>query len=87
MITEVRHGAIATHPLFGIENDLEALLSPTHLVLGAGWFVLVGGPFRARWRRASDDGGRSALYPALLSLTWMLPVLTFSAGGSGRPAG
>ncbi len=37
------------HQLFGIEADVEALLSPSHLILGFGAFLLLTGPLRAAW--------------------------------------
>ena len=33
-------GDLGWHTVFGIENDLEALLSPTHLLLGIGRLLL-----------------------------------------------
>lgn len=70
-------GDMIWHMLFGIENNLEALLSPTHLLLALGWLLIVGGPLRATWQRGSDEVSWTALGPALLSSTWTLSVLTF----------
>jgi len=64
------------HILFGIEKSLEALLSPTHLLLALGWVLIVGGPFRAAWQRGDDHRG-SALLPAVISLAWTLSTFTF----------
>ncbi len=70
---------LAWHTLFGIEEDINALISPTHLLLAlAGVFVL-SGPLRsvayrvapdapARWR---DTG------PAILTAASMLSVMAF----------
>lgn len=63
---------LAWHSVFGIEADIEALLSLPHLVLAAGGGLLVGGPLRAGWHRGGD-----APWPALLSLAATLSVLTF----------
>ncbi len=77
------------HILFGIEVGVEALLSPTHLVLALGGALITTGPLRAAWQRAdkvadpatpsgatgaNDWGSR---LPMLLSLTILLSVLTF----------
>jgi hypothetical protein len=67
------------HLLFGIEVDLEALLSPTHLLLALGGALIASGPLRAAWRRQPSDApaGLAASLPMLLSLTLTLSVLTF----------
>jgi hypothetical protein len=67
------------HTLFGIEADLEALLSPPHLVLALGGFLLVGGPLRAAWGAPKDSAPRGLVgqLPALLSLAYSLSVLMF----------
>jgi hypothetical protein len=66
------------HTLFGIEADVEALLSPTHLVLALGGVLIVTGPLRAAWQR-TDSQPRGALrsVPMVLSLTFIFSVLTF----------
>ena len=64
------------HILFGIEESVEALYSPSHLVLAIGMSFVVSGPFRAAWRRP-DGTSRVTLVPMLLSLTFTLSVLTF----------
>jgi hypothetical protein len=64
------------HETFGFENDMEALLSPTHLVLATGAFLMISAPLRAAWGRASSSGWRE-LAPALVSMTLMLSLLTF----------
>lgn len=70
-------GDMIWHELFGIEADVEALLSPTHLILALGGTLMVSGPLRAAWRRSEDGAGRLARWPMLLSLTFTLSVLTF----------
>lgn len=65
------------HTLFGIEADLEALLSPTHLVLFAGAALLLTtpwrppGPPRARPRQARE------FLPVLLSAAAMLTFVSY----------
>ncbi len=71
-------GDMIWHTFFGIEVDLDALLSPTHLFLALGGTLMVTGPLRAAWRRL--DEGRQGLVsslPMLLSLTLLLSVCTF----------
>ncbi len=66
------------HILFGVESDLEALLSPTHLVLALGGSLMVTGPLRAALHRAADGApGWLARLPMVLSLTLFLSLLTF----------
>lgn len=64
-------GDMLWHTLFGIEESLEALVSPSHLTLGVGAGLIVSGPLRAAWH-----SGRAG-FPAVLSTTWLLSVLTF----------
>ncbi len=67
------------HTLFGIEKSVEALLSPTHLMLAFGAILMLGGPFRSAWLRQPSEGvteGRN-LFPMLFSLAYMLTILTF----------
>lgn len=70
-------GDMIWHILFGIESNLEALLSPTHLLLALGWVLIVGGPLRAAWQREDDTGGWSAQLPKIISLAFILAVFAF----------
>jgi len=72
-------GDMSWHLAFGIERDIAALLSPTHLGLFAGGFLIVTTPLRSAW---ADPGlGRRAglgrLLPAVLSLTLASSLLAF----------
>jgi hypothetical protein len=63
-------GDMVWHEAFGIEQGISALLSPTHLGLFAGAFLIVTAPLRSLW---SDPAiGRTAsgrrLLPAVMSL-------------------
>lgn len=62
-------GDMAWHLAFGIEQDITALLSPTHLGLFTGGLLLVTAPVRSLWADASlgRRAGAGALLPALLS--------------------
>jgi hypothetical protein len=70
---------MAWHLAFGVEVNLEALLSPTHLLLASSGVLMVGGPLRAAWSRmpASAARGWRALGPLLLSAMLTLSLLTF----------
>lgn len=57
------------HSLLGIEVDLEALLSPPHLVLFAGAMLMLTTPARAAWRRPGVTVGFREFAPALASVT------------------
>lgn len=72
-------GDMTWHLLFGIEDDFEALISPTHLLLAVGGALIVGGPLRAAWSRPerSVRSGLISWLPALLSLTLTLSLLMF----------
>lgn len=65
------------HSIFGIEVDIEALLSPTHLVLALGGGLIVSGPFRAGWARKESKPRLAALLPGLFSLSLILSILAF----------
>jgi len=74
-------GALADlvwHRTFGIESTAEALLSPTHLLLGLGGTLIWTGPLRAAWWR-TESRSRSwvARLPMVLSLAFLLSALTF----------
>lgn len=69
-------GDMIWHLLFGIEVGIEALLSPTHLLLALGGVLIASGPLRAAWRRPADEV-RSAPLSALLSLAITLSMLMF----------
>ena len=60
------------HALFGIERDLEAFLSPTHLLLVIGMALLVSAPFRAMW---SDPRPRNTSFLSLLPAVWSLALV------------
>jgi hypothetical protein len=66
------------HSVFGIEVDIAALLSPTHLVMFLGAILLLTGPFRAAWSDASlQEPSMGELLPALVSLTLVSALIAF----------
>ena len=50
---------LAWHTLFGFEVSVEALLSPTHLLLATSGMLMVGGPIRAAGARLLDGAPKS----------------------------
>jgi hypothetical protein len=72
-------GDFTWHAVFGIEQDLDALFSPTHLVLMVGMALIVTSPLRAAWHAGDDrDASRLARFlPALLSLTLLVSLIAF----------
>lgn len=73
-------GDMVWHTLFGIEGGTEALLSPTHILLGVGMALVFTGPARSAWARAragENLTGWIALLPLLISATLLLTLLIF----------
>ena len=66
------------HEIFGIEVDLEALLSPSHLTLFAGGLLVVTSPLRAAWAEPSSASPTfGQLFPRLLSATLTAAQVAF----------
>jgi len=67
------------HTLFGFEADMEALLSPAHLVLATGGFLLITGPIRANQERmrASTHRNWGGQLPVILTVLFGLSIFTF----------
>jgi hypothetical protein len=70
-------GDLLWHELLGIEKGIEALLSPTHLMLAVAMFLIAGGPLRAAIARGGFGSSLAEKLPVILSLTGMVSVLTF----------
>lgn len=71
-------GDLVWHTLFGIEAGVDALLSPTHLMLALGGGLMVTGPLRSSWRRPGSTGqGWWAQLPAVLSLAFLLSMFAY----------
>jgi hypothetical protein len=71
-------GDLVWHTLFGIEQNVEALLSPTHLLLAGAGILIVSGPLRAAWQRVDAPAHRLVdQLPMILSATLLLSILTF----------
>lgn len=70
-------GDLIWHETLGIEVGVEALLSPTHLLLLAGGLVALSAPFRAAW--ASDDLAPDlrTFAPTVLALALLTALVGF----------
>lgn len=71
-------GDLTWHTVFGIEVGIEALLSPTHLLLFAGGSLIAASPLNAAWQ--SPTGRRAPLalrWAAVLSATSLLAFTAF----------
>lgn len=55
------------HSAFGIEANIEASVSPPHLLLALSALVFMSGPLRALWGRAEAQRGWAQLFPAIAS--------------------
>lgn len=65
------------HRLFGIEVAIDALVSPTHLLLGAGGLLILSTVLRAQGVLSDQQGAWT--WPARLSLVLTLAVLVSSS--------
>jgi hypothetical protein len=68
------------HIAFGVEADIAALLSPTHLVLLLGGTLILAGPVgasRGRLLAGVADEGTLAQLPRVLALTFVLLSVAF----------
>jgi hypothetical protein len=72
-------GDLVWHTIFGIETNLAALLSPTHLGLFVGGALVVTSPLRSAWLAPTRGTAPSLreLLPALLSMTALLAFTSF----------
>ncbi len=63
------------HSLWGFEEGFNGLLSPTHLLIGAGILLIVAGPIRSALVRPAPPQTLLAQLPLLLSAASMLELL------------
>lgn len=73
-------GDLLWHEVFGVEANVEALLSPTHLLLMTGGAMALSAPLRTALRSRMVDVAWHAFFPALLSLTLLTSVAAFFLG-------
>jgi hypothetical protein len=63
------------HSLWGFEEGFNALLSPTHLLIGAGMFLIVAGPIRSALGRAKAPATLGAQMPLLFAMASMMELV------------
>jgi hypothetical protein len=73
-------GDLIWHEIFGIEANVEALLSPTHLLLLIGGAIALSAPVRNLLRSPARVVSWRGFLPALLSLTLLTAVGAFFLG-------
>lgn len=69
-------GDLVWHQLFGIERGIEALLSPTHLLLVTSMVLIVSAPFRSA-NNVSDMKSWQVQLRSVISLSLALLLLSF----------
>ena len=70
-------GDLVWHEVFGIEVSLEALLSPTHLLLMVSGLVALTVPVRLAWAEQDQPATLRAFLPVVLSLTIATALVGF----------
>ena len=71
-------GDLTWHTVLGIEVGIEALLSPTHLLLFLGAMLIAASPLNAAWRNPEPRDARPAVrWVATLSATSLLAMTAF----------
>jgi hypothetical protein len=77
---------LISHTLFGFEEGLNAVLSPTHLALGVGLFLLADGPVRAILARPAAAHSALRQAPLALALASWLILFHFGTAYAFDPA-
>lgn len=70
-------GDLAWHEVLGIEVGLEALLSPTHLLLMASGLVALSAPIRAAWTTTEVAPPMSKFLPVALATSLLTALVAF----------
>jgi hypothetical protein len=65
------------HTIFGIEEGIDVLISPTHLFMGIGLAMILLGPARAALARRDPPRTLEAQMPMLISFALFLAMLEF----------
>jgi hypothetical protein len=73
-------GDLTWHTVFGIEQDLEALFSPTHLLLFVGMTLILSTPLRAAWSDPAEPAapGYRRFLPVLASAALVTALVAFA---------
>ena len=72
-------GDMIWHEIFGVEVDVEALLSPTHLMLMVGGILMATTPVRAAWADADPQRVASlrSFFPTIFAITITVALASF----------
>ena len=67
------------HTILGVETGIDALLSPTYLLLFVGMLSIVSAPFRGAWNDISEksEPGFKQFLPTLMSMTFSVTLVAF----------
>lgn len=68
-------GDLVKHSIWGFEQFFDALVSPTHLVIGMGMFLMIAGPIMSALRRTNPPASLAAQLPMLLSAASMMELI------------
>ncbi len=87
-------GDLAWHEAFGIEQDIAATFSPTHLFLFVGAILIISSPLRAALKKDAEAAPFTAIASAALVvtitslvLTWLSPLVFPDAASFGLERG
>jgi hypothetical protein len=69
---------VTWHRVFGIEEGIDVLISPTHLFMGIGMALILLGPARATFARAVLPARLDEQAPMLISLALFLAMIEFT---------
>src|SRR6478736_3688633 len=69
-------GALIWHSLYGIERDIPAITSPTHMLIILGILLVVAGPLRSAYTRPAAEVRGLAQLPMILSVLLMYTMIT-----------
>ena len=65
-------GDLIWHTFFGVEDRVEAVTSPTHLIIGAGVLLVAGAPIRSALQQRGALTTRWSQQPRMFALaTWV----------------
>lgn len=79
-------GDLFWHRVFGVEQGVDALLSPTHQGLGLGVFFIASGPISAALARREAVRTLAAQMPVLASLACWMELVHFGTAYAFDPA-
>lgn len=70
------------HTVFGVEANVEALYSPTHLAIATGGGIMLTGPMRSMWHRGDPDSRDWLKWlPTAFALAFLITLFGFFTTG------